>query len=275
MINRRNSTTSKRSISDSNTYVFHGGILKDAVKKVLDDFLKGLDEDAYVLDAATGSGETTVEIAHRIKGRVVSVDIDPLQSAQERIRNSKFSSRIEFIEGNLANMEFLEDYSIDAIVSHATVSSIPSETPFVLSRVLEEFYRVLTPNGAMIIIDYYPLDESNIETEADRIAQEAWRVYKAVAELVGDSHHEEIQPQRIIEMLEGIGFIDCTVKKISERMLSTTFDEYVESMLAYVKDIGDHELQNAFHRKIMQLHEQAKIHGKSDYSDTYCIWAKK
>jgi ubiquinone/menaquinone biosynthesis C-methylase UbiE len=252
-----------------------GGTLKDAVEKVIHEFLEMLDEDACVLDAATGSGDTTVEIAQRIGGKVVSVDIDLSPSAREKVEKADLSSKVEFIKGNLADMEFLDDHSIDAIVSHATVSSIPSQTPFMLSGVLEEFYRVLKPEGRMIIIDYYPLSEIAVKTEADRIAQEAWRVYKAVAELVGDSHHREIPPQRLIEILEGIGFRDCVVEKISERTLSTTFHEYVESMLAYVKEIEDHELQSAFQRKIMQLDNQAKIHGKSDYSDTYCIWTIK
>jgi len=249
--------------------------LKEAIRTVLHDFLDTLDEDVKILDAATGSGETTLELAQNIHGTIISADIDLLPSAQEKIRREGLSSKVEFITANLAHMESIDDSSIDGIVSHATVSALPSETPFMQFKVFTEFYRVLKPSGALIIIDYYPLNEVEIKNKADRIAQEAWRVYKAVAELVGDSHHEEIPPQRIIELLEWIGFRECTYRKISERTQSTTFGEYVQSMQEYVKKVEDTDLQKAFQKKITCLNEQEKIHGKSDYSDTYCVWAKK
>ncbi|MBU7041960.1 MAG: methyltransferase domain-containing protein [Theionarchaea archaeon] len=249
--------------------------MKEAIRTVLHDFLDTLDEDVKILDAATGSGETTLELAQNIHGTIISADIDLLPSAQEKIRREGLSSKVEFITANLAHMESIDDSSIDGIVSHATVSALPSETPFMQFKVFTEFYRVLKPSGALIIIDYYPLNEVEIKNKADRIAQEAWRVYKAVAELVGDSHHEEIPPQRIIELLEWIGFRECTYRKISERTQSTTFGEYVQSMQEYVKKVEDTDLQKAFQKKITCLNEQEKIHGKSDYSDTYCVWAKK
>lgn len=97
------------------------------------------------MDAATGGGLTTVEIALRTNGTVISVDIDPAQSAAKRIEDANLSSKVELVKGNLAHMDFLDDNSIDTIVSHATVSSIPAETPFMLFPVFKEFFRVLKP----------------------------------------------------------------------------------------------------------------------------------
>ena len=244
--------------------------------KIFNELLTKLGKkDVIILDAATGSGRTTLEIAQRITGKVLSVDIDISKDAQAMIRDAGYASRVEFVEANLGKMDFLNDNSVDAIVSHATVSSIPSETPFMLYNVFREFYRVLIPQGFILIFDYYPLEEAVIKGKADKIAEEAWRTYKAVAELLGDYHHEELPPEWVCKTLTEVGFTDVSYKKVSERRLSETFGEYVENMLEYIKDIKDKGLRKAFEKKIKHLAKDAKKYGKSDYSDTYGIWGRK
>jgi ubiquinone/menaquinone biosynthesis C-methylase UbiE len=244
--------------------------------KILDElFAKLGKKNVTILDAATGSGRTTLEIAKRITGKVLSVDIDISRDAQNMIRDAGYASRVEFVEGNLGKMDFLNDNSVDAIVSHATLSSIPAETPYILHNVFKEFYRVLKPHGFILIFDYYPLKEALIKGKADKIAEEAWRTYKAVAELLGDYHHEELPPEWVCKTLSEVGFTNVTCEKVSERRLSETFGEYVENMLEYVKEIEDTGLRKAFEKKVQHLAKDAKKYGKSDYSDTYGVWGRK
>lgn len=253
-----------------------GDKLKEEEIKVLDELIKKLgNENLRILDAATGSGMTTLEIAKRVRGKVISVDINPLKTAEKRIRDANLTSKVEFLKGNLAKMDFLDENSMDAIVSHATLSSIPTETPFMLVNVFKEFFRVLKPNGILLVIDYYPLNKVMVKSKADEIAQEAWRVYKAVCELLGDYHHVELPPEWVCETMTDVGFKDVYFRKVSERNLSESFGEYVENMLQYVKEIKDNGLRKAFKNKILQLEKDAKIYGKSDYSDRYCVWGRK
>jgi ubiquinone/menaquinone biosynthesis C-methylase UbiE len=253
-----------------------GEKVKEEIVNVLDQLFQKLENnELWVLDAATGAGNATLEIAQRTSGIVISVDIDPAESAARKIEDANLSSRVRFVKGNLARMDFLHENSIDAIVSHSTVSSIPAETPFMVLQVLREFFRVLKPDGILLIIDYYPLESAAVKREADEIAQEAWRTYKAVAELVGDHHHEELPPEWICETLRDIGFKNVHHEKISERELSETFEEYIENMLQYIKTIEDDGLRSAFHKKILQLERDARMYGKSDYSSIYCVWGTK
>ncbi|MBU7038782.1 MAG: class I SAM-dependent methyltransferase [Theionarchaea archaeon] len=250
--------------------------MKEKVVSVLEQLFQKLEnEDLNILDAATGAGNTTLELAQRIKGKVISVDMDTADSAVERIEDANLSSKVEFVKGNLARMDFLQDASIDAIVSHSTVSSIPAETPFKVLQVFKEFFRVLKPDGILLIIDYYPLESAAVKNKADEIAQDAWRVYKAVAELVGDHHHEELPPEWICETLHDIGFKDISHEKISERKLSESFGEYIENMLMYISNIKDDGLRNAFKKKILQLEKDARLYGKSEYSSVYCVWGAR
>lgn len=244
--------------------------------KIFNELLTKLGKkNVIILDAATGSGRTTLEIAQRITGKVLSVDIDISKDAQDMIRDAGYASQVEFVEGNLGKMDFLNDNSVDAIISHATLSSVPAETPFMLYDVFKEFYRVLKPHGFILIFDYYPLKEAAIRRKADKIAEEAWRTYKAVAELLGDYHHEELPPEWVCKTLTEVGFQDVKSEKVSERRLSETFGEYVENMLDYVKEIEDKELRKAFKKKVQHLARDAKKYGKSDYSDTYGVWGRK
>ncbi|MGC1119725.1 MAG: methyltransferase domain-containing protein [Candidatus Methanofastidiosia archaeon] len=250
--------------------------MKKEIINVLDQLFQKLDNnDLRVLDAATGAGVTTLEIARRTNGTVISVDIDPADSAVKRIEDANLSSKVEFVKGNLARMDFLHNDSIDAIVSHSTVSSIPAETPFRVLQVFKEFFRVLKPDGILLIIDYYPLESAAVKNKADEIAQDAWRTYKAVAELVGDHHHEELPPEWVCEILKDIGFKDLYHEKISERELSETFGEYIENMLGYIINIKDEGLRSAFKKRILQMEKDAKVYGKSDYSSIYCVWGNK
>ena len=127
----------------------------------------------------------------------------------------------------------------------------------------------------MLVIDYYPLSSVPVGTKPDKIAEDAWRVYKSVAELVGDHHHEELPLERVSETLADIGFSSVCHEKISGRALDETFEEYIKNMLEYTKEIKDDGLRKAFRNKIVQLEKDAKIYGKSSYSDTYCVWARK
>jgi ubiquinone/menaquinone biosynthesis C-methylase UbiE len=250
--------------------------MKEEIVTLLDQLFQKLDtRDLVILDAATGAGNTTLEIARRTNGTIISVDIDPANSAVRKVENANLSSRVKFVKGNLARMDFIHDNSIDAIVSHSTVSSIPPETPFMVLQVFREFFRVLKPEGILLIIDYYPLESAAVRSRADEIAQEAWRTYKAVAELVGDHHHEELPPQWMCERLKDMGFKDVYHEKISDRELSESFEEYIETMIQYIKNIEDDGLRSAFRKKILQLERDARMYGKSDYSSTYCVWGTK
>ncbi|MBU6996958.1 MAG: methyltransferase domain-containing protein [Theionarchaea archaeon] len=250
--------------------------MKEKIVNVLDQLFQKLENNNLrVLDAAMGGGNVTLELAQRTNGKVISVDIDPADSATKKIEDANLSSPVEVVKGTLASMDFLQDSSIDTIVSHSTISSIPAETPFKVQQVFKEFFRVLNPGGILLIIDYYPLESAAVRTKADEIAQDAWRTYKAVAELVGDHHHEEVPPEWVCETLRDTGFKDVYHEKISERELSDTFEEYIENMLHYISNIEDDELSRAFRMKILKLERDARMYGKSEYSSTYCIWATK
>jgi len=106
-----------------------------------------------VLDAGTGFGLTTLEIAKRMivqrrKGKIVSVDIDPncFELARKLLAKHKLEHLVNFVQADLSNMPQIETESIDIIMSTRTISDI-NRYPCRLIRAVSEFYRVLKSGG--------------------------------------------------------------------------------------------------------------------------------
>ncbi len=79
-----------------------------------------LDENSHVLDLACGIGKITEYISDTTKAKVTGVDFaaPAIQRAQERNKDKK--DRINFVVGNMNNLQF-EENSFDAIIAIDTV----------------------------------------------------------------------------------------------------------------------------------------------------------
>jgi ubiquinone/menaquinone biosynthesis C-methylase UbiE len=126
-----------------------------------------------VLDAGTGFGLTTCEIARRMcqekqSGKIVSIDIDPnaFEQARKMIQTQKWSDLaklkrpcklldlVDFVNADLSNMPEIDNESMDVVVSTRTLADINS-SPFRLTKALTEFHRVMKSNGHIVLSDEY------------------------------------------------------------------------------------------------------------------------
>jgi ubiquinone/menaquinone biosynthesis C-methylase UbiE len=121
-------------------------------------FWKGVDPNGkVVLDAGTGLGLTTCEIARQIyeqkhRGKIVSVDIDPQAFEQARKllqtqkwpdvvrlkRPNKLLDLINFVKADLSNMPEITAESVDIVMSTRTLADINS-LPRRLTEAIREF----------------------------------------------------------------------------------------------------------------------------------------
>lgn len=104
-----------------------------------------------VLDIGSGSGETVLTIAEKVKpiGKAVGIDFTPeaIALAKETARKRGLDSITEFYQANALELP-LEDNSFDAVISECVVCLIQDK-----QRALNEKVRVLKPGGRVIMHD--------------------------------------------------------------------------------------------------------------------------
>ncbi len=112
--------------------------------------LASLKEGERVLDLGSGAGFDCFLAAKKVgaQGKVVGVDMTPemLDKARANAKKGGYSN-VEFRLGEIENLP-VADNSVDVIVSNCVINLAPNK-----KRVFEEAYRVLAPNGRMMVSD--------------------------------------------------------------------------------------------------------------------------
>ncbi|MBM7853713.1 2-polyprenyl-3-methyl-5-hydroxy-6-metoxy-1,4-benzoquinol methylase [Desulfohalotomaculum tongense] len=108
-------------------------------------FAAQLVKNKKILDAACGNGYGTHYLADQGSAeKVWGVDISP--EAIKYCRQNYSLKNVEFIEGDVCDLSFLPDHTVDIVVSFETIEHLPNEQIFI-----EEIARVLKLDGLLII----------------------------------------------------------------------------------------------------------------------------
>ena len=212
-----------------------------------------------VLDAGTGFGLTTCEIARRIyeqkhRGKILSVDINPEAFEQARkLLPSKLLDLVNFVKADLSNMPEIASESIDIVISTRTLADINS-FPCRLTKAISEFYRILKPNGQVVLSDECPLlTPSNQEEE---VAAKRWQLIKAISHLTGRPHANEIKPEDLDFHIHLVGFRECRWASFKgDKISQQRIDHFVKSATELVAKIKDSRLKTAFLEEIKNVRE--------------------
>ena len=157
--------------------------------------LAELKEGETVMDLGSGGGIDVFLAARKVgeKGKVIGVDMTPemLQRARENAKKGNYNN-VEFRLGEIENLPAAND-SVDVIISNCVINLSPDK-----SAVFKEIYRVLKPDGRILI--------SDLVTEGE-LPEEIRKSFPAWAECIAGA----LEKKEYLDIIKKAGFRNVTV----------------------------------------------------------------
>lgn len=170
-----------------------GGAHPGGLKLTKDILAKELiDEDCTILDAGSGTGQTSAYIAEQYQCDVIANDMSQimLEKAKKRFSNLGLSIRTQ--QGNIEQLPFRNNM-FDVVLSESVIAFTQ------IPKTLAEFKRILKPEGILLAIEM--VREQPLEKEDEHLIKEFYGIKK----LPSDSEW--------LELLRASGFTHITIEK--------------------------------------------------------------
>lgn len=172
-----------------------------------------------VLDVATGTCDLAIEILKQEKAKhIVGIDLSKgmLEKGQEKINKLNLNDKITLKQEDSQNLSF-EDNSFDAVVVGFGVRNFND-----LEKGLQEMFRVLKPNGELIVLEFskpkYPFISFFYNLYLNHILPLIGRLFSKhiyAYTYLPTTINEFVYGKNFIEKLKGVGFQKTSYKELT------------------------------------------------------------
>ena len=125
---------------------------------------------SVILEAGCGSGQLTLPFAEKVvkikqKCKIIAFDISSgpymgrLDLLKEKVRERRLERVVTAIEGDVRNMEAIDEESVDLIISNELFCDLDRQG---LGMALKEFFRILKADGQMAHGMLSPVPENEV-----------------------------------------------------------------------------------------------------------------
>jgi len=182
--------------------------------------LASLKEGETVLDLGSGGGLDCFLAARIVgeKGKVIGVDMttEMIDKARENCNKGKYEN-VEFRLGEIENLP-VADNMVDVIISNCVINLSPNK-----KRVFEEAFRVLKPNGRLMISDIVLLKE---------LPQAVKKSKKAYINCIAGA----VLKDKYIQLIKDAGFRDVEIVEETRFPIDCVTND--SNAKAVIKDLG-------------------------------------
>lgn len=181
-----------------------------------------LEANSLLLDTGCGEGEVAIYLANKHQFRVRGVDLLNFSIAKAIQKRDRLGleKRVEFQVMDYTNLGFPDEmfngvYTMETVV-HASDHK----------RALQEFHRVLKPNGKLVLFEYSTCPIENIPPRLRKIAE-------MVVKESGMHSLPFFIHGKFPEILGSVGFTDISVENITPRIMPMLRKFYLIAWLPY------------------------------------------
>ena len=111
---------------------------------------------SVVLEAGCGKGQLTIPLARMMPEKVQVIAVDSSKGPYEgwlgelkgRLKDEALEERVRVVKADVRKIRGVREQSVDLVVSNELLCDLPYDRE--LEKALEEFRRILRPNGLMI-----------------------------------------------------------------------------------------------------------------------------
>lgn len=173
-----------------------------------------------IMDVATGTGDLAIALARHIEGaHILGVDLseEMLSVARRKVEQQGLAGRIELSKGDAESLDMVPSGSMDVVTVAFGVRNFEN-----LERGLSEIYRTLGDGGRLFILEFsiprnplvrwaYSLYSHHLLPNLGAMISKD----KAAYTYLPDSIEEFASPERLSEMLRGVGFSEVRSRSLS------------------------------------------------------------
>ena len=167
-----------------------------------------LGADSLLLDAGCGEGEVATYLANKHRFLVRGVDLLDFSIAKARQKRDRagLEKKIKFRVMDYTDLDF-PDEMFDGVYTMETLVHASDHR-----QALQEFHRVLKPNGKLVLFEYSTCPPENIPPRLRKIAE-------MVVEETGMHSLPHFLHGKFPEILGSVGFPDISVENITPRIM--------------------------------------------------------